>query len=80
MRNVMLGALYQLGDAKQQETLLDVWKLSKLSHNFHNLIYNILQIKMNYQLYLISKLRNENSGVSKLKINTPVKKNKISLM
>ncbi len=28
LRNIMLGALYRMGDPNLQDTLLDAWKLS----------------------------------------------------
>ena len=40
IRHIMLGALYTLGDPKQQESLLDAWKLSKnqlISFNINRL-------------------------------------------
>jgi len=31
LRNLMLGALYKMGDPKRQDSILKAWELSKLS-------------------------------------------------
>jgi hypothetical protein len=72
LRNLMLGALYKIGDPEKQDSILEAWELSKLfNKHFLNTFFKIKRI---YLLYLMKQQRNGAFQVHSSQLITLVKR------